>query len=320
LSATLIKQFLVDKSQQVYGLKRRLAALFSVISAAPLAAHVELRAYLEGATALEIGGPSRVFGRFGLLPVYHLAGRVDNCNFASDTMWKREIRAGATYKFSKGRAVGQQYIAEATSLPFIEPSSYDLVLSSHTLEHIANPLRALQGLIRILRDNGLLVIVLPHRDGTFDHRRPVTTIEHLIEDLNNDTGEEDLAHLEEILALHDLARDPRAGNFTAFANRSRKNLENRCLHHHVFDTRLAVEVVHCVGLQILAVEVVRPYHIFVIARKQRAGDKLDNERFRGIGSAPVWTSPFPSDWLVVGDRFCCGNAKPSTLKFGLDCQ
>jgi SAM-dependent methyltransferase len=205
--------------------------------------------------------------------------------------------------------LGKQYIAEATNLGVIPHSVYDLVISSHTLEHIANPVKALNEWIRVLKTNGLLVLVLPHRDGTFDHRRPVTRIEHLMEDLNNDTGEEDLTHLEEILALHDLARDPRAGDFSAFASRSKRNLENRCLHHHVFDTRLAVEIVHCVGLQIFAVEVVRPYHIFVIARKQQAGEKVDNERFRGIGCVPVWTSPFPSDRLIVADRSYCGNER-----------
>jgi SAM-dependent methyltransferase len=269
-----------------------------------LSCRAELEAYLRGRTALEIGGPSAVFGRFGLLPVYQLAASVDNCNFARRTVWEGAVMAGLTFRFNRRRPLGRQYIAEAADLTFIPHSTYDVVISSHTLEHVANPLKALNEWVRVLNTNGLLILVLPHRDGTFDHRRPMTTIEHLLEDLKNDVGEEDLTHLEEILALHDLARDPRAGDFSAFAHRSKRNVENRCLHHHVFDTRLAIEVVHHVGLQILAVEVVRPYHIFLVARKQPASETLDNERFQDIRCVPAWSSPFPSDRPDVADQFC----------------
>jgi hypothetical protein len=54
--------------------------------------------------------------------------------------------------------------------------------------------------------------LLPDKRRTFDHRRPVTTLAHLIADLNADMAEDDLTHLPEILALHDLERDPDAGN------------------------------------------------------------------------------------------------------------
>jgi SAM-dependent methyltransferase len=298
VNTVITKQELTDKARLFLGFARRLAAHMAVISTSPLLCHGRLRTHFKGVTALEIGGPSKVFRRFGLLPVYPLAACVDNCNFASSTMWEGEIPTGATFKFSKGRAAGQQYVAEASDLSFIPSSSYDLVLSSHTLEHVANPLLALREWIRVLREHGLLVLVLPHRDGTFDHKRPVTTLAHLIDDFERKAGEGDLTHLDEILRLHDLARDPRAGDLAAFERRSRKNIENRCLHHHVFDTRLAVEVIHHVGLQILTVELARPYHIFVIARKPAAGEPLDNESFRGARYPPVWNSPVPSDQQI----------------------
>ncbi|HET9448118.1 MAG TPA: hypothetical protein VFO35_17765, partial [Steroidobacteraceae bacterium] len=109
------------------------------------------------------------------------------------------------------------------------------------------------------------------------------------------TTERDLTHLEEILELHDLERDPQAGDPAAFAERSKHNYENRCLHHHVFDTRLAVALVDHARLQILAVEPFRPYHIVVIAKKLRPGQAPDNEKFIGVNRIPCWSSPFPSD-------------------------
>jgi hypothetical protein len=140
-----------------------------------------------------------------------------------------------------------------------------------------------------------LLLIVPHRDGTFDHHRPVTSLAHLVEDLEHNTPENDLSHLEEILQRHDLALDPPAGTPEQFRLRSLKNLENRCLHHHVFDTQLAVEVVHHAGLQVLAVEPTPPFHIVVMARRPHASMPIDNSRFRGSRATSAWRSPFPSD-------------------------
>ena len=235
---------------------------------------------------LEIGGPSSVFDRRGLFPVYPLAARVDNCNFGDVTVWEGAIQQGATFQYDNQRAPGIQYIAEATDLGVIAAGSYDFVLSSHALEHVANPLQALSEWKRVLKDDAVLALILPHRDGTFDHRRPVTALSHLIDDFERNTGEDDLTHLDEILALHDLAMDPQSGGGASFKARSMKNIENRCLHHHVFDTRLAVELVDHMGFQIIAVEGHHPFHIFILAQKPSPGVLVQNEAFTGPSQTP----------------------------------
>jgi SAM-dependent methyltransferase len=225
------------------------------------------RRLVSGKTGLEIGGPSDLFAAGGPLPLYPLVTSLDNCNFSATTIWEGQIREGLTFRSDARRAPGRQYIAEAANLSAIASGSYDVVLSSHTIEHSANPLRALREWLRVLKDNGGVVLVVPHKEGTFDHRRPLTTLEHLIEDEKRETKEDDLTHLDEILALHDLALDPGAGDARAFAARSARNAENRCLHHHVFDTTLVAEMLHLLGLQIDAIERVPPYHIVAVARK-----------------------------------------------------
>jgi SAM-dependent methyltransferase len=260
-----------------------------------LACYERYKPLLENKIGLEIGGPSGNFKRRGLLPVYPIADRIDNCNFGSNTTWEGRVTEGPTFHYDKRHSPGIQYVAEATDLRRIASSTYDFVLSSHTLEHVANPLKALAEWIRVTKEQGLVVLILPHRDGTFDHKRPVTSLAHLMQDLAQEIEEDDLTHLEEILRLHDMSRDPDAGDFESFRQRSENNLENRCLHHHVFDTRLAVELAHHVGLQILAVEVQKPYDICVMAQKPILGRAPDNARFRGIDSTPFWQSPFPSD-------------------------
>jgi hypothetical protein len=149
--------------------------------------------------------------------------------------------------------------------------------------------------LRILRPEGTLLLVLPHRDGTFDHRRPVTPLRHLLEDYERQMAEDDLTHLPEILELHDLRRDPEAGGFEAFKARSERNRENRGLHHHVFDTRLAVELLDHLGLQIRSVESTHPFHIVLVATRPSGDRKPDNATFLKADAACRRTSPFQSD-------------------------
>jgi hypothetical protein len=108
---------------------------------------------------------------------------------------------------------------------------------------------------------------VPDPIHTFDHRRPVTTIEHLRDDDVANVTESDMFHAEEVLALHDLARDPLAGSFEAFRARVLRNPENRCMHHHVFDTALLYSALQETGWNTLALEKARPLHLVALARK-----------------------------------------------------
>jgi SAM-dependent methyltransferase len=200
---------------------------------------------------LEIGGPSGVFRSRGIFPVYPIAASVDNCIFASETVWSR--------------ADSRDFIAEATRLDFAPDGSYDFVLASHVLEHSANPLKALKEWSRVLRRGGALFIAVPNRHFTFDHRRPVTPIEHLLEDYEVGRGEDDLTHLREILALHDLSLDPPAGTLEQFKARSEKNAENRCLHQHVFDRDTLARSLEWAGFKVGQVEEIAPHHITATA-------------------------------------------------------
>jgi len=246
----------VHRAQLVHRRLRPLRAqLFTQI--APLA---------RGARGFEIGGPSQIFGPEGLLPVYPLVASLDNANFAAQTIWEGSIEEGFTFVFDPSKPPGRAHICEATDLAPVASQSYDLVLSSHTLEHVANPLRALREWLRVLRPGGALVLVLPRRDATFDHRRPVTTFEHLLDDERAGTGEDDRTHLSEILALHDLERDPAAGTREQFEQRSQQVLELRTLHHHVFDAELVRRCLEHVGFEPAGIESQPPFHLIALAR------------------------------------------------------
>jgi SAM-dependent methyltransferase len=253
------------------------------------------RPLVAGRTGLEIGGPSSMFARGGTLPLYAIVGGLDNCNFGRTTVWEGNIEEGRTFVYDRQRPAGRQFIREAIDPVAIPGAQYGFVLSSHTLEHCANPLKALDRWAAAIEPGGAVVLVLPHKDGTFDHRRPVTSLDHLIADFERDTDEHDLTHLPEILALHDLALDPAAGDFAAFKARSERNAENRCLHHHVFDTHLAAQVIDRAGLRILGIEPTRPYHIVAVATKPGPGQGAGNAPFLGPDAPYRRVSPFVSD-------------------------
>lgn len=225
------------------------------------------RSYLAGKIGLEIGGPSEIFGDRGPLASYDILRRLDNCLFSAHTIWTGAVRAGQAFDYHPRKEPGTQFICDASDLKPVQDASYECILSSHCLEHVANPLRALAEWRRVLRPEGLLLLVLPHKDVTFDWRRPVTLLAHMIEDHSKNIGEDDLTHLSEILCVHDLKKDADAGSTEQFQARCMDNFRNRAMHHHVFDTPTAISIVDQARFQVLRVENLEPYHIVILARR-----------------------------------------------------
>jgi SAM-dependent methyltransferase len=279
------KSTMIFRASGLSGLFRAATSRLRGLLAGRAASFSTYQTHFIGKSGIEIGGPSQVFSKRGIFPVYPIAGNLDNCNYRSNTVWGGAAGQGERYRFDPDKPDGKQYIAEATDMGKLLSGTYDFVLSSHVLEHSANPLRALSEWKRLLKDDGYLVLMVPDKKHTFDHRRPVTALAHLIDDFNTGTGEDDLTHLPEILALHDLERDPEAGDTFAFKSRSSKNFENRCLHHHVFDMRLVVALLEHIGLTIMASEELRPHHLLLVAQNGFGGTDL----FDTFKAAPAET-------------------------------
>lgn len=220
----------------------------------------------ENKKGLEIGGPSKIFQE-EILNIYDLATVVDGVNFSSNTVWEGEIKDNV-YNYSADKK-GTQFILDGTYLDQIQDNSYDFLLSSHNLEHIANPLKAVQEWVRVLRKEGVLLLILPDKRYTFDVKRPYTEFNHILSDYKNDVGEDDLTHMEEILKLHDLGRDRGAPqDLTKFRERCENNFSNRCLHHHVFSTELLAEIYRHFDIEVLGQKFIEPVHKIIIGRKR----------------------------------------------------
>ena len=115
----------------------------------------------------------------------------------------------------------------------------------------------------------------------------------MIADHANRVGEDDLTHLPEVLALHDLEKDIKAGTKEQFRQRCLENYSNRAMHQHVFDTLTALQTIDHANFSIIRVDNLKPYHIIVLAT--RGERSVDNRRFLEKHAEHWRRSPFPSD-------------------------
>jgi SAM-dependent methyltransferase len=220
-----------------------------------------VRSIISDKKGIEIGGPSAVFRRKFNLPIYDNVLSLDNCDFSQNTKWASHAQS---YRFSERKEAGRTYFCEGSALGHIATGEYDFLLSSHNLEHMANPIKTLKEWQRVVKQGGHLVIVLPHYARTFDHRRTPTTVQHMIDDYDRDTGEDDLTHVEETYVAHRL-NDPSRSD-QDLRELLLTNFSHRMMHHHVFSELNSRDLLEAVGFKVLAVEMQLPFHIFLVAQ------------------------------------------------------
>jgi SAM-dependent methyltransferase len=274
------------------GLISLIQSIIQKIYRSPLSLYKSNTFLFEKKEGLEVGGPSTIFAKNNLCPIYSIVRSIDNCNFKNYTIWEGEIKSGKTFNYSQNGKSGNQYIAEAYNLSFAAAESYDFLASSHMIEHSANPLKVLQEWRRVIKLEGVLLIAIPHKNGTFDRYRQTTSIDHLIQDFEQGTNESDFTHLDEILRLHDFTRDLPSGGIEKFTKRCEDNFNNRCIHHHVFTTKLAIKMIDQAGFQIIDVSTAKPFHIVILSKKINSWDNNDFLNGRAIGDKK---SIFPFD-------------------------
>lgn len=221
--------------------------------------------YFLHKSGLEVGGPSKLFKK--QVPLYKCIAQLDGCNFSLHTVWEGQIKEGNHYRFYPNKT-GYQYISEASNLEKIPSETYDFVLSSHCLEHCANPIKTVEEWCRVIKKGGYLLIVVPDPAFTFDHNRSVTAFSHLLDDYRNQVGEDDVTHVAEIIEKHDLQMDIPAGSKENFTQRSYNNFQNRCLHQHVFSFSLLTEIFDFLQIDIIRKDFLKPYHQIILGQKK----------------------------------------------------
>lgn len=202
--------------------------------------------YFQGKSGLEIGGPSNIFKNNGDVPIYKVIKQLDGCNYSNTTLWEGTIVPNDENNFYVLKD-GKQYISEASLLKFAPNSVYDFIITSHTLEHLANPIKAIKEWLRVIKDDGYLLIIVPKKEYCFDFYRKVTEFKHLINDFETDIDENDLSHLNEFIESYKLYNK---GTFP-YDFKESLNINNklRIIHHHVFDNSLFQEIIKYFNLK-----------------------------------------------------------------------
>lgn len=96
--------------------------------------------------------------------------------------------------------------ADASEIP-VGNNEFDFVIASHVLEHLFDPIGALFEWERIIKPGGILYLIIPHKERTFDKGKERTPVSHLIDDYTSDNKPKgDMGHVhfwitEDILAL-----------------------------------------------------------------------------------------------------------------------
>ena len=186
----------------------------------------------QNKNGLEIGGPSTI-GK----TIYQSANQLDNVVFANHTVWSTQKDI-----YPYGKHAGKVIVNDATQIVDIHNEQYDFVFASHTLEHIANPIKALNEWLRVVKNGGYLILVVPEKSQCFDHNRKISSFETIVTQYKRGVNEDDLSTLPEILRFHDLSMDPPAGTFEQFTKRCLDNHLNRCMHHYVYDVKLLTQI------------------------------------------------------------------------------
>jgi SAM-dependent methyltransferase len=131
------------------------------------------------------------------------------------------------------RFVHVDYIGDLDrdGLAQFQGSEFDFVIINHVLEHVANPIRTIEEVFRIVRPGGFAVIGIPDKRFTFDRERADTTAAHLWSDYDGKVDRNSDEHYLDFLrnvAPH-VFLEP-AGNLVHHLNRSRDRRE----HAHVW--------------------------------------------------------------------------------------
>lgn len=84
---------------------------------------------------------------------------------------------------SQGRPlVVPDVVDDGARLDSFTDASLDFVIANHMLEHVEDPIAALEHQLRVLKSGGILYLTLPDARETFDAPRDRTTTEHLLRD------------------------------------------------------------------------------------------------------------------------------------------
>lgn len=145
--------------------------------------------------------------------------------------------------------------SDASDLPF-DDNCFDFLISCHCLEHCPDTIKTLNEWIRVVKKGGIVFLVLPHGDRTFDKGRRKTTLNNHIEDFKNEVDiydDEPLDEWENISLVN--AKPKWLNNKNAYNIDGSLNFvwmaETGRIHYHVWTQKEFVELAKYLKVEVL---------------------------------------------------------------------
>jgi SAM-dependent methyltransferase len=82
-------------------------------------------------------------------------------------------------------------VCDATALTPVAARSIDFVIANHVLQHLTDPLSAIQEWLRVVRPGGYAYVAVPDHANPLDRLRPITQPDHLIADFEKRGQQQD---------------------------------------------------------------------------------------------------------------------------------
>lgn len=144
--------------------------------------------YLKG-EGIEIGALHRPLK----IPKGARVAYVDRMTVANLRKQYRELAAE--------KLVEADIIDDGEKLARIKNDSQDFVIANHFIEHCQDPIGAIANMLRVLKSDGILYIVIPDKRYSPDCDRPITSNEHLLKDHREGPAWSKRQHFEEWVRL-----------------------------------------------------------------------------------------------------------------------
>jgi len=187
--------------------------------------------YLDGLKGLEIGGSAH--NPFGLNTF-----NVDYSDDMSTVFKQAEIKLC-------GEALPVDIVAYGDNLPFKE-SRFDFVISSHVIEHIFDPIKAIIEWVRVVKSGGYIFTIAPLTEFVPGETRPTTSLDELIKRHSGLIKESEIMKQVTINALnHDILGDDIVNGIL---------YDRKHGHWTVFDVELFKQIAEYLRLNIIEIQ------------------------------------------------------------------
>ena len=234
-----------------------------------------MRAAVFGKRGLEIGGPTPQAEL-----IYEWLASCDNlAQFPDEHHARPDLVDGGDFAGNGGRVVGRTLVGDASNITAVVGyGEYDVLFASHVLEHFLDPLGALLRWDAVLAPGGVLFLLLPWKDDTFDRFRAPATLEQLaqkhVRSLAATSDAPLMVDFEQTVRAIDLTMDwgfPPGSQASDLRHRTLESPEGReMLHWHVFDFHLLQQLFECLNYDVLLMDLVAPFHQVIIGAKRGA--------------------------------------------------